>query len=121
MTTGRAACEPFWLAADRRRRCGLLALAGMSLPLAALSLPLVVMIPEHYANALGLPLAGVGLIFTSVRIFDIVIDPLLGAAMDRTRTRWGRYKPWVVVAAPAMMVATFMLFTARPGVGQFYL
>lgn len=100
---------------------GLLALSLMGIPLTALSLPLVVMIPEHYATVLGLPLAVVGLIFTSVRIFDIVVDPLLGAAMDRTRSRWGRYRPWLIFGAPALMLAVYLLFMAKPGVGPIYL
>jgi Na+/melibiose symporter-like transporter len=93
----------------------------MGVPLTALSLPLVVMIPEHYATVLGLPLALVGAIFTSVRVFDIVIDPILGAAMDRTRSRWGRYRPWLIFGAPALMLAVYMLFMAQPGVGPVYL
>jgi GPH family glycoside/pentoside/hexuronide:cation symporter len=106
---------------NRRNTSSPLPLAVLSIPLAALSLPLVVMIPEHYANALGLPLALVGAIFTSIRILDIFVDPLLGAAMDRTRTRWGRYKPWLVVGAPALMLAVYLLFMAQRGVGPLYL
>lgn len=104
-----------------RKLPGLLTLSLMGIPLTALSLPLVVMIPEHYATVLGLPLAVIGLIFTGVRIFDIVIDPLLGAAMDRTRSRWGRYRPWLIFGAPALMLAVYMLFMAKPGVGPLYL
>ncbi len=100
---------------------GLLSLSLLGVPLTALSLPLVVMIPEYYATVLGLPLAVIGLIFTSVRVFDIVIDPLLGAAMDRTRSRWGRYRPWLIFGAPALMAAVYLLFMARPGVGPLYL
>lgn len=100
---------------------GLIALSLMGIPLTALSLPLVVMIPEHYATVLGLPLALIGLIFTGVRIFDIVIDPLLGAAMDRTRSRWGRYRPWLIFGAPALMLSVYLLFMAKPGVGPIYL
>src|SRR5437879_1936260 len=79
------------------------------------------MIPEHYANALGLQLATVGAIFTAVRLLDIVIDPMLGAAMDRTRGRWGRYKPWLALGAPVLMASVYFLFMARFGVGPLYL
>ena len=102
---------------DRR---GPLALAVLSLPLAALSLPLVVMIPERYTTALGLPLALVGALFTAIRFLDIFVDPLLGVAMDRTRTGWGRYKPWLFLGAPATMAAVYLLFMAQPGVGPIY-
>jgi GPH family glycoside/pentoside/hexuronide:cation symporter len=114
--------RPVSVAATRRPdRLGLLSLASVSVPLAALSLPLVIMIPEYYATALGIPLALIGLIFTVVRVFDIVADPLIGAAMDRTRSRWGRYKPWLVIGAPALMMSVYLLFMAQPGVGPLYL
>ncbi|CAN5183461.1 MFS transporter [soil metagenome] len=121
MTAPTIAASPAVVAKAGRKPPGLLSLSLMGIPLTALSLPLVVMIPEHYATVLGLPLAVIGLIFTSVRIFDIVVDPLLGAAMDRTRSRWGRYRPWLIFGAPALMLAVYLLFMARPGVGPLYL
>ena len=106
---------------DGDARAGVFSLALLSVPLAALSLPLVVMIPEYYATTLGVKLAVIGTIFTAVRFLDIVVDPWLGSAMDSTRTRWGRYKPWVIFGAPALMLSVYMLFMARPGVGALYL
>ncbi|MBJ7483304.1 MFS transporter [Brevundimonas sp.] len=121
MTAPSAAANPAATPAGGRKLPGLLSLSLMGIPLTALSLPLVVMIPEHYATVLGLPLAVIGLIFTGVRIFDIVVDPLIGAAMDRTRSRWGRYRPWLIFGAPALMLAVYLLFMAKPGVGPIYL
>lgn len=121
MTAPSVAASPTARVRSDRRPPGLLSLSLMGIPLTALSLPLVVMIPEHYATVLGLPLAVIGVIFTSVRVFDIVVDPLLGAAMDRTRSRWGRYRPWLIFGAPALMLAVYLLFMAQPGVGPLYL
>ena len=56
-----------------------------------------------------------------VRIIDITFDPLIGGWMDRTRTRMGRYRPWLAAGAPMIMVGMLMLFTASPGVGPIYL
>ncbi len=97
------------------------AYAGPCLPLAALGLPLVVYLPEYYANALGLPLAAVGAAFMGVRLLDILFDPFIGGVMDRTRSRWGRFRPWLVAGAPLLMVSAYMLFMARPGVSSGYL
>lgn len=101
------------------RRSGLtLALfAGPCVPLAALGLPLVVYLPEYYANELGLGLATVGAIFTWVRLADVGLDPLLGALMDRTRTRFGRFKPWLALGSILLFASAWMLFFAKPGVG----
>ena len=101
------------------RRSGLtLALfAGPCVPLAALGLPLVVYLPEYYANELGLGLGVVGAIFTWVRLADVGLDPLLGALMDRTATRFGRFKPWLALGSVLLFASAWMLFFAKPGVG----
>jgi Na+/melibiose symporter-like transporter len=99
----------------------LAALAAPALPMAALTLPLVIYLPEYYANALGLNLATVGLIFTVVRLADLLFDPFVGGLMDRSRTRFGQFRPWLVIGAPLVMVGTYMLFMAGPGVGPIYL
>lgn len=92
-----------------------------TIPVGALTTPLLVNLPKHYASLLGLPLATVGLIFAAVKILDIFIDPAVGMAMDRTRTRIGRYRVWLLSSAPLLMLGTYMLFFAEKGVGGTYL
>lgn len=99
----------------------LAALAAPSIALSSLSLPLVVYLPSYYTGSLHLDLGIVGAVFTIVRIIDIGFDPLLGGWMDRTRTRFGRYRPWIAAGAPMIMAGMLMLFTASPGVGPVYL
>ncbi|HYG25840.1 MAG TPA: MFS transporter [Caulobacteraceae bacterium] len=105
----------------RQKPGTLAAFAGPCLPLAALGLPLVVYLPEYYSNALGLPLAAVGAAFMGVRLLDILFDPFIGGVMDRTRTKWGRFRPWLALGAPLLIVASYMLFMAKPGVSVGYL
>jgi glycoside/pentoside/hexuronide:cation symporter, GPH family len=99
----------------------MIALAAPAVPMSALTVPLVTFLPEFYANSIGLPLTLVGLVFMSVRLIDIAADPILGGLMDRTKTPWGRYKPWLVIGAPVAMAGAFFLFTAQPGIGPAYL
>ena len=99
----------------------LAALAAPALPMAALTLPLIIYLPEFYANALGLDLATVGLIFTVVRLADLVFDPFVGGLMDRSRSRFGQFRPWLLLGAPLVMAGTYILFMAKPGVGPIYL
>lgn len=99
----------------------LAALSGPSIPLSALSLPMVAFLPEYYSGELGLDLAVVGTVFMVVRLLDIAFDPLLGGLMDRMHTPMGRYRPWLLVAVPMIMLAMAMLFMARPGVGPLHL
>jgi len=63
---------------------------------------LSIYVPEFYSNTIGLSLAAVGFIFSTVRLAGIVFDQLIGGIMDRTRTRWGRFKPWLAIAAPLL-------------------
>jgi Na+/melibiose symporter-like transporter len=105
----------------RRSSWTLAAFAAPCLPLAALGLPLVVYLPEYYVSELGLSLSMVGAAFLLVRLADIILDPILGGMMDRTRTRIGRFRPWLAAGAPVLMVAAYALFMAKPGVGPIYL
>lgn len=48
---------------------------------------------------------------TALRIFDAVNDPLMGVLVDNTRTRWGKFKPWLVLGGIIGGSLTFLLFT----------
>src|SRR3546814_14066501 len=41
--------------------------------------------------------------------------------MDRSRSRWGQFRPWLIVGAPLVMCGTYMLFMAERGIGPLYL
>ncbi len=99
----------------------ILTFSATSLPLSALVLALTVHLPPYFAASIGVPLATVGAIFAFCRTIDIPIEPMLGIAMDRTRTRWGRFRFWTLVGAPLMLVGLYMLTNARAGVGELYL
>ncbi len=64
-----------------------------------------------YTDVYGLTAAAAGTLFLVVRLFDAVIDPALGAIADRTRSRHGRYRPWMLwIAIPygVLAVAAFI-------------
>jgi Na+/melibiose symporter-like transporter len=75
----------------------------------ALQLALTVHLPRYFASHMGMSLAAVGSAFAVVRALDIPLDPLLGLAMDRTRTRLGRYRVWALAGAPVLVAALFVL------------
>lgn len=99
----------------------LAAFSSPAIPLAALLLPITVYLPDYYATHLGLDLGVLAFAFAAVRLFDLWSDPALGFAMDKTNTRFGRFRPWVVAGAPIAMVAAWMLFMAKPGASGGYL
>ena len=47
----------------------------------------------------------------SIRIIDALLDPIMGAVVDSTRSRWGQFKPWLVVGGLSSAAFTVLLFT----------
>lgn len=94
----------------------LLAYGALGLPLAALNLPLYVYLPAFYAEEIGLGLTTVGLVLFAARLLDTLTDPVIGELGDRTRTRFGRRRPWMITACPLLIVASLMLFIPGDGV-----
>ena len=92
-----------------------------ALAIQALATLLITFLPEFYANAVGIPVGVVGTAFMSIRIADLVIDFVLGGMMDATRTRWGRFRPWLVASAPVLVLSIYMLFGATRGMSVIYL
>lgn len=55
-------------------------------------------------------LAIIGVILTLFGVFDAIIDPFVGAIVDNTKTRWGKFKPWIFVGMIGTAVLTVLLF-----------
>jgi glycoside/pentoside/hexuronide:cation symporter, GPH family len=100
-------------AGDPVARARLAAVAGPGIVAAGIALPLVVYLPEHYASHAGMSLSAVGAVFMLIRLTDIVVDPVLGGMMDHTRTRFGRFRPWLAVSAPLLLIGVHQLFIRR--------
>ena len=65
-----------------------------------------------YTDVFGLTPALVGVLLLSVRVLDAVTDPIMGAIADRTRSRWGRFRPWLLwVSLPYVLFAVLMFTT----------
>ncbi len=94
----------------------LAAYVAPALALAAVGLPVVVYLPPYYAGSLGLDLSVVGLIFFLVRIVDVPLDPIVGHLVDRTTSRFGRFRPWLAGGAVVMAMGVWLVFMATPGI-----
>ena len=100
----------------------LAAYSGISLPMAAMGMPIAVYLPRFYSEGLGLSLITVGLIFTVARVWDVVTDPAMGYIIDRFETRWGRRKHWIAISVPILVVSVYHIFIPNPeAVTPFYL
>lgn len=98
-----------------------LAFSAASLPLTAITVATLVYLPPHMASHLHVSLGVIGGAWAIVRLLDTAVDPILGLAMDATRSPLGRYRPWMLAGAPILMLAVWRLFMAPPGVDGAYL
>lgn len=70
-----------------------------------------------YSETMGLSLMmiGVGNVFFAV--WDAFNDPITGVLSDRTRTRWGRRRPWLVVSVPLFAISSILFFSPPEALG----
>ena len=67
----------------------------------------------HLTDVVGFSdggLAVIGVMLTLFGIFDAVIDPFVGAIVDSTKTRWGKFKPWILIGMIGTGVITVLMF-----------
>ncbi|HZK26626.1 MAG TPA: glycoside-pentoside-hexuronide (GPH):cation symporter [Thermoclostridium sp.] len=64
------------------------------------------------------PAAIVSVLFLAVRLFDAINDPLIGSLADRTKTKMGRYRPWMLAGAIVLLPSVVLLFWAHPDWSQ---
>jgi len=99
----------------------LIAFSQPGLIVGALAVAISVHLPRYFAGHFGMGLAAVGGIFMLVRLIDCGFDPMIGLVMDRTQTRIGRYRAWLVLGAPVIALGVFMLFIPQGTVTGGYL
>ena len=63
-----------------------------------------------YTDTFGITAAAAGTLLVVVRVFDAAFDPLMGAIADRTDTRWGKFRPWVLWTAVPFGIMGFLTF-----------
>ncbi|MCR4764495.1 MAG: glycoside-pentoside-hexuronide (GPH):cation symporter [Lachnospiraceae bacterium] len=68
----------------------------------------------YYQDLLGVPASMMGLILLVARIFDAFNDPIMGVLVAKTRTRWGKFRPWLFVGTITNAVILYLMFAAPP-------
>ena len=63
-----------------------------------------------YTDTFGIAASAAGTLLVVVRVFDAVFDPVMGAIADRTETRWGKFRPWVLWTAVPFGIMGFLTF-----------
>lgn len=67
-----------------------------------------------YTDTFGIAAAAAGTLLVVVRVFDAAFDPVMGVIADRTNTRWGKFRPWILWTAVPFGVMGFLTFVT-PG------
>ena len=68
--------------------------------------------PLFFTNVFGLTFADAATLMLIARMFDVVTDPLMGSLADRTQSRWGTYRPWLIYGAiPFGLIFALLLYT----------
>lgn len=68
-----------------------------------------------------IPAGAASFIMLAACVWDLFADPAIGSIIERTESRWGRYRPYILFSAPALTVVTFLLFfdiSALPETGR---
>src|SRR5512139_280317 len=63
-----------------------------------------------YTDTFGITAAAAGTLLVVVRVWDAVFDPIMGVIADRTNTRWGKFRPWVLWTAVPFGIMGFLTF-----------
>ncbi|HTM83135.1 MFS transporter [Asticcacaulis sp.] len=64
-----------------------------------------------YTDSFGLSAAAAGTMLLTTKLVDAFADPIMGAVADRTRTKWGRFRPWLLWAAVPLAASGVLTFT----------
>ena len=71
-------------------------------------------LPFFYSNIFGLSLAHAGTLVLVTKLYDAVSDPVMGLVADRTNTRWGKYRPYLLwIAIPFAIAGVLAFFTPQ--------
>lgn len=99
----------------------LAAFSTLAAPVAAAQVPISNFLPALYVQHFGISLGALGVIFLAERIWGAFADPLVGVLSDRTRSRFGRRRPWIAGGVAIYALATLALFFPLDGVSPIYL
>lgn len=73
--------------------------------------------PMFFTNIFGLSFVDAGILMLVARMFDVVTDPLMGSIADRTQSRWGTYRPWIIFGAiPFGLIFALLFYTPDFGI-----
>ncbi len=68
----------------------------------------------YFQDILGVSAAAMGVILMVARVFDAFNDPIMGAVVAKTKTRWGKFRPWLLIGTITNAIVLYLMFSAPP-------
>ena len=68
----------------------------------------------YYQDVMGVSAIAMGIILAVARVFDAFNDPIMGILVAKTKTRWGKFRPWLMIGTLTNAVVLFLMFSAPP-------
>lgn len=68
----------------------------------------------YYQDILGVSAIAMGIILMAARVFDAFNDPIMGVIVAKTRTKWGKFRPWLMIGTLTNAVILYIMFSAPP-------
>lgn len=68
----------------------------------------------YYQDILKVSAIAMGIILMAARVFDAFNDPIMGVIVAKTRTKWGRFRPWLLIGTLLNAVILYLIFAAPP-------
>ncbi|WP_191016409.1 glycoside-pentoside-hexuronide (GPH):cation symporter [Treponema zioleckii] len=68
----------------------------------------------YFQDILGVSAVAMGVILLVARVFDAFNDPIMGVIVAKTKTRWGKFRPWLLIGTLTNAAILFLMFAAPP-------
>lgn len=68
----------------------------------------------YYQDIMGVSAIAMGIILMVARVFDAFNDPIMGVIVAKTKTRWGKFRPWLFIGTITNAIILFVMFSAPP-------
>ncbi len=68
----------------------------------------------YFVDVMGISAAAIGILLMAARVFDAFNDPIMGVLVAKTKTRWGKFRPWLLIGTVTNAVILYLMFSIPP-------
>lgn len=68
----------------------------------------------YFLDVCGISAAAIAILLMAARVFDAFNDPIMGVIVAKTKTRWGKFRPWLMIGTVTNAVVLYLMFTIPP-------